>query len=166
MRQASIDELREAIRRLKPDSKAIEQREFARIVSALKNDIIAAHSRGVTWKSLAGAVAEKTGYRVSASRMRDKIKALPALPEKPEPPAKDEKHGGHFIVAAITPEGELYQLEPSGKGVYAVHGIGEDGSLHICAGSDFPLPMPDRAAAVKRFKAWAKERGFEVYGGE
>jgi hypothetical protein len=83
---------------------------------------------------------------------------------------------GHFIIAAITREGSLYQLASTGakatsKGkqgkalAYAAYEVDESGCMHLRAGTGFPCPSKDKAEAVERFRAWARGKGHEIYGG-
>jgi hypothetical protein len=76
MKPVNLGEIRGAIRDLPADSKTREQREITSVIKSLKDDLQAAAHRGVTWKSLAMALTEKTGYKISPGQLRAKVKSL------------------------------------------------------------------------------------------
>jgi hypothetical protein len=80
---------------------------------------------------------------------------------------------GNFIIAAISPDGRLYQVEHSGKvnarkgGKYGVYEILPDGGFVKCdpIADGVPTPNASKGKAVEDFREWACVRGFEVLGG-
>jgi hypothetical protein len=78
------------------------------------------------------------------------------------------KNTGHFTVAAVTPDGALYQAGLSGaargRRHYAAYEVDAEGETHVRAGSGFPLPSADREEFAGRFRAWAEGRGYEILG--
>ena len=178
MKPADIDSLRRALNALPADSKALERKEIARMVSALGGDILAARARGVTWASIIKALSEGAGIKLSADLIRPLLRPPAEPPPEPDPvpkptpgrPPEQKKYqkkatdGRDFIIAAITPDGALYQLEKCGAG-YAVHEVDADGNLRACVGAKFPRPATGKEDAICRFKEWARDRGHEIYGG-
>jgi hypothetical protein len=93
--------------------------------------------------------------------------------EKPRETArKGSAHTGRFLLAAFTLWDDLYQLEFTGNPlvergcVYTVYRVEENGAMNICSGADSPSPTRDRKEAARRFVEWARDRGYEIYGGE
>jgi hypothetical protein len=185
MTSLNVNELREAINALDGDSKTRKQRDLTAAVKPLLNDFLAAAYRGVTWKSMAKTLSEKTGYKVTPEQLRSRIRRLarscgkavtePALKPEPVPAAKKKvKEKEHtFIIAATSPEGELYQLEHAAKisgkpgGGYSVYKIDDAGNFHRCTPSDFARsPILSKETAINHFRIWAKNRGYEIYGGD
>ena len=166
MKQVDIAALRAAIGKL-DDSARQRQKELASVAKALEKDIEAARARGVSWAKLAAAISAKMGRKVTGDQLRSSEKKNTAKQGKA--PAKGKSS---FIVAAATPNGKLYQLEHSsavnGKpgGGYRIYEVGEDGEMSPCGMADFPASIMRRDIAVEQFKAWAKGREYEIYGGE
>jgi hypothetical protein len=169
MKQADIEGLRSTLNALPADSKALERKEITRMVSALGGDILAARARGVTWASIIKALSEGAGIKLSADRIRPLLRP-PAEPPPPAPVPEQKKYqkkatdGRDFIIAAITPDGALYQLERGGGG-YAVHEVDAGGNLRVCTGAKFPRPAAGKEDAICRFREWARDKGYEIYGG-
>jgi hypothetical protein len=163
------------------------QSEFIVILRSLKKDLLMARARGVTWEKIAELLAAKTGYRLSGKDLGARVRSITkeqkpaaeAMPiTKPEPkaitkpaPAPQKKmYSCDFIIAAVTPDGNLYQLERTGKssrarsGACAVHSVTADGNLRVCTGTDFPCPTNSKEEAIRRFRDWSRDKGYEIYG--
>jgi hypothetical protein len=98
-------------------------------------------------------------------------------PEAAEP-AKDTDQavrghykGRNFIIAAITPDGRLYQMEHisrvrgrrGGRGFCVVE-VSENGDFHLRNGVGFPTLGASKEAAINTFRAWGKTLGYEILG--
>jgi hypothetical protein len=173
MNPVDVDGLKSLIKETPADDTRREQEALSALLRSVAGDLREARDRGVMVKTLAEILSEKTGIRVSPERLSMAIKAseIPAREEKPEP--KDTRRGprrargeGNFIIAAVSPGGELYQLDYGAKGLYAVFQIDENGDKHRRRGTGFPAPDADRDAAIRGFRAWGKGNGYEVFGGQ
>jgi hypothetical protein len=189
MNPVDADSLRTLIRGLPPDDKRLEREGLRELIQDIAADLRFARRRGVMAKTLAEVISKKTGVRVTREFLSDMIKA----PEAPEPKEKsaapeDEaapalsvpkgvpdpkekrvrKHKDkNFIAAAVTPEGELYQLEfrqVKGSWVYIVCQVDADGSLHHRMGKGFPVPQATLDVAVESFRMWGWDKGYELLG--
>ncbi|MDR1514827.1 MAG: hypothetical protein LBS45_03965 [Synergistaceae bacterium] len=183
MRAVSIEDLRETIVGMGGDDSPRNknrQREISAVVESLREDILAALYRGVTWTALAATLSEKLGYKIHRDAIRTRVTRMTKPPKPREkkpgapasaPPQKLQQGKGHFVIAAVTPDGKLYQLEHQAKinerpgGGYRIYESDADGELCEYKAADFPCSIRSKDAAVKQFKAWAKGRGYEIYGG-
>ena len=98
----------------------------------------------------------------------------PKEPKKRRPPYKrnSRQKGKDFIIAATSPDDELYQLEHSGRvsgelgGRYCLYRVNKDtGGLHFFDDPDFKKRTAC-AEAIAEFRRWASAKGYEIMGGD
>jgi hypothetical protein len=185
MNTVDVNGLRILIKGLPSDNKRLEREELRALIQCLADDLREAQGRGVMLKTLAEIISEKAGARVTREFLSDTIKA-PEPPKRKEcahPPPKStdvtearprlkdnrrKSKNKNFIIAAITPDGELYQIGNSqikGRCLYVTCQVDENGIMHPRTGTEFPVPNADRDTAVGNFRDWGRGKGYEVFEG-
>jgi hypothetical protein len=77
----------------------------------------------------------------------------------------------NFLIASISPDDELYQLErvqdvrSPNRGRYYICGIDRDGNGHLFNDPSFKKSN-DKDEALRAFREWASAKGHEILEGE